>query len=166
MIVRPVEARDFDAWAAMRRRLWSDIDPAELDSEFAGLLADSPPYLAFVAERPDGRLAGFAEASVRSVAEGAPDGPAAYLEGIWVEPEDRRSGVATALLAAVERWALDQGLAHLGSDALLDNEASHRWHLQSGFGEVVRLVVFGKALPLPAGEDQTGPAAASTPDAT
>lgn len=146
MVIRPVREADFAAWAAMRRRLWSDVDPDELESEFAGLLADSPPYLAFVAERPDGSLAGFAEASVRSVAEGGPDGPAAYLEGIWVEPEDRRSGVARALLGAVESWALERGLSHLGSDALLDNEDSHRWHAAAGFGEVVRLVVFGKPL--------------------
>ena len=147
MIVRPVREADFAAWAAMRRKLWSDIDPDELEGEFAGLLADEPPYLAFVAELGDGALAGFAEASVRSVAEGGPDGPAAYLEGIWVEPEHRRRGVARALLAAAEDWARGRGLTHLGSDALLDNEASHRWHREAGFGEVVRLVVFGKRLP-------------------
>jgi aminoglycoside 6'-N-acetyltransferase I len=146
MIVRPAREADFAAWAAMRRKLWSDIDPEELEAEFAGLLADSPPYLAFVAEAEDSSLAGFAEASVRSVAEGGPDGPAAYLEGIWVEPEHRRGGVARALLAAVEEWARGLGLSHLGSDALLDNEVSHRWHSAAGFGEVVRLVVFGKAL--------------------
>jgi aminoglycoside 6'-N-acetyltransferase I len=146
MIVRPAIEADFEAWAAMRRKLWSDIDPDELEAEFAGLLAEEPPYLAFVAELDDGRLAGFAEASVRSVAEGGPDGPAAYLEGIWVEPDQRRRGVARALLAAVEDWARGRGLSHLGSDALLDNEVSHRWHGGAGFEEVVRLVVFGKPL--------------------
>jgi aminoglycoside 6'-N-acetyltransferase I len=137
MIVRPAIAADFPAWAAMRRRLWPDCEPSELEAE--------PPAFGLVAEA-EGRLIGFAEASVRNYAEGAPPGPAAYLEGIWVEPEHRRRGVARALLAAVEAWARRQGLAHLGSDALLDNELSHRWHGAAGFGEVERLVVFGKSL--------------------
>ncbi|HEX8240526.1 MAG TPA: GNAT family N-acetyltransferase [Allosphingosinicella sp.] len=136
MIVRPASAAGRPAWAAMRQRLWPDSEAEELERD---------PPSAFVAER-DGRLIGFAEASVRSVAEGAPSDPAAYLEGIWVEPEDRRRGVGRALLAAVEAWARDQGLAWLGSDALLDNGDSHRWHLAAGFGEVERLVVFGKPL--------------------
>jgi len=142
MIVRPASEADVPAWAAMRARLWPDEDPVELALELASAAA---PPVALIAEE-DGRPIGFAEASVRSVAEGAPAGPAAYLEGIWVEPEHRRRGVATALLAAVEQWGRTQGLGHLGSDALLDNEASHRWHAAMGFGEVERLVVFGKPL--------------------
>jgi aminoglycoside 6'-N-acetyltransferase I len=142
MIVRPATAADFPAWAAMRRQLWPDGDPDELEGELAGLDAG---LLGLVAEE-DGRLIGFAEASVRNYAEGAPPGPAAYLEGIWVEPERRRRGVAQALLAAVEGWARRQGLAWLGSDALLGNHLGHGWHRAAGFDEVERLVVFGKPL--------------------
>jgi aminoglycoside 6'-N-acetyltransferase I len=149
MIVRPAREEDFSAWAAMRRRLWDDIDPAELEGEFEGLLGEGSLYVAFVAEAPEGGLVGFAEVSVRSVAEGGPEGPAAYLEGIWVETEHRRRGVARALLAAVEQWARDRGLGHLGSDALIGNRASHRWHEAAGFAPVARLVVFGKGLEPP-----------------
>ena len=137
MIVRPAREGDFAAWAAMRGRLWPGCEPVELERE--------PPQLGLIAE-VEGRPIGFAEASVRNYAEGAPPGPAAWLEGIWVEPDWRRRGVASALLAAVEHWAQGQGLSHLGSDALLDNDASHRWHAAVGFGEVERLVVFGKPL--------------------
>ena len=141
MIVRAASVADFPAWAAMRRRLWPDEDSDALERE----LALAPGQLGLVAEA-EGRLVGFAEASIRNYAEGAPAGPAAYLEGIWVEPDHRRQGVARALLAAVERWAREQGLGHIGSDALLDNEVSHRWHAAAGFAEVERLVVFGKPL--------------------
>jgi aminoglycoside 6'-N-acetyltransferase I len=106
--------------------------------------AGSARNLGLVAEE-EGRLIGFAEAAVRNYAEGAA-GPAAYLEGIWVEPEHRRRGVARALVAAVENWGRQQGLSHLGSDALLDNLVSHRWHAAAGFAEIERLVVFGKPL--------------------
>jgi len=124
MIVRPVSDADRPAWAAMRHLLWVDFDPAELDAELADLEASGIPYVTLVAEAEDGRLVGFAEVGVRSVAEGCPPGPAGYLEGIWVEPGWRRRGVARALLEAAEQWARERGLGHFGSDALLDNEAS------------------------------------------
>ncbi len=145
MIVREANAADRPAWAAMRHRLWDDFDPAELDAELAELEASGTPYVTLVAEAED-RLVGFAEVGVRSVAEGCPPGSAAYLEGIWVEADWRRRGVARALLEAAEQWARDRGLAHFGSDALLDNEASHAWHRAAGFEEVVRLVAFQKPL--------------------
>ena len=146
MFVRRAGRSDFAAWGAMRLALWPDIVPEELEAELTAFLDGSRALAAFVAEQAPGRLAGFAEASIRSVAEGGPDGPAAYLEGLWVEPEARRRGVARALLAAVEGWAREQGLGYLGSDALLDNEVSHAWHRAAGFAEVERLVVFGKSL--------------------
>lgn len=137
LTIRPARASDFRAWAAMRGRLWPDCEAEELELH--------PPSLGLVAE-DGGRLIGFAEASVRSHAEGAPPGRAAYLEGIWVEPGRRRIGIGRALLAAVEDWARRQGLDWLGSDARLDNDSSHAWHLGAGFEEIERIVVFGKPL--------------------
>jgi aminoglycoside 6'-N-acetyltransferase I len=58
----------------------------------------------------------------------------------------RRQGVGRALLAAAEAWARAMGHSEIGSDALLDNVVSHRAHVASGYAEVVRLVVFRKAL--------------------
>jgi aminoglycoside 6'-N-acetyltransferase I len=136
MIVRPATAADFPAWTAMRRRLWPDSGEDELERQ--------PPLFGLVAEE-EGRLVGFAEASIRNYAEGAV-GAAPYLEGIWVEPDRRRRGIGRALLAAVEGWARRQGFDHLGSDALLDNAVSHIWHRRVGFGEVERIVIFGKPL--------------------
>ena len=140
LIVRTVRPEDRPAWVAMRVRLWPDEDPDEL----AGELADIRETV-FVAE-DQGRLIGFIEIGVRSYAEGAPIGPSAYVEGIWVEADHRRRGVARALLGAAEQWARSEGYAHLGSDALIDNALSHAWHRAAGFDEVERLVVFGKAL--------------------
>jgi aminoglycoside 6'-N-acetyltransferase I len=139
VIVRPARPEDREAWAAMRARLWPDEDPQELAAELADAREAD-----FVAEAK-GRLVGFVELAVRNYAEGA-TGPAPYVEGIWVEPDHRRRGVASALLAAAEGWARAQGFGHLGSDALIDNEASHAWHHAAGFVEVERLVVFGKRI--------------------
>ena len=144
--IRALITSDLPAWIAMRRRLWPDQDPAELEREARTMDRSDPPCAAFVAEAEDRALVGFVEVGLRSYAEGGPAGPAAYVEGIWVEPEHRRGGVARALLAAAERWGRAQGVAWLGSDALLDNRVSHAWHRAAGFDEIERLVVFGKSI--------------------
>lgn len=145
MIVRSVTETDHPAWAAMRTKLWPDADPKELESELAGLFALDPPYTIYIAE-DGGQQVGFIELWVRSYAEGGPPEPAAYVEGLWVEPGHRRSGVARQLLAKAEEWAKAKGFKWLGSDASLGNKESHAWHRAAGFREVERLVVFGKPL--------------------
>ena len=145
MIVREVDEADHPAWAAMRSRLWPDADPKELADELTGLFKLDPPYIVFIAE-DGGRQIGFLELWVRSYAEGGPPEPSAYVEGLWVEPEHRRSGVATALLARAEDWARGKEFKWLGSDAELSNRDSHAWHEAAGFRPIEQLVVFGKPL--------------------
>ena len=130
----------------MRHRLWPDQDAAELEREAGDMAGGGPDAAVFVAEDGDGSLIGFVEVGRRSYAEGGPDGPAAYVEAVFVEAGHRRRGVARALLGAAERWGRSHGLNWLGSDALLDNEVSHAWHRAAGFAEVERLVVFGKPI--------------------
>ena len=120
MRVRRAEAADRDAHARMRAALWPDEDQAELANDLDEMLADST-QVAFVAERDDGRLCGFAEASVRRYANSNDESPCAFLEGWWVDADVRRQGVGRALVAAIEDWARSQGFHELGSDALLDN---------------------------------------------
>jgi aminoglycoside 6'-N-acetyltransferase I len=129
----------------MRAALWPDEDPAELADDLDDLLAD-PTQVAFVAERDDGRLCGFAEASVRRYANSNDESPCAFLEGWWVDADVRRAGVGRALLAAVEDWARGQGFTELGSDALLDNTLGHQVHRALGFEERERVVYFRKWL--------------------
>ena len=145
MIIRPVTDADHPAWAAMRTKLWPDADPQELESELVSLFALDPPYTVYVAE-DGGKQVGFIELWVRSYAEGGPPEPSAYVEGLWVDPESRRTGVATALLRQAEKWATDKGFKWLGSDADLHNRDSHAWHKAAGFTAIEQLVVFGKLL--------------------
>lgn len=131
--------------ARMRVALWPDEDPTELAADLDAFLAD-PAQVAFVAERGDGRLCGFAEASVRRYANSNDESPCAFLEGWWVDEDARRAGVGRALVAAVEDWARAHGFTELGSDALLDNTLGHQTHRALGFEERERVIYFRKWL--------------------
>ena len=146
MIVRRAGPADHPAWAAMLEKLHGGQPAAAFEAELEQFTRLPDPYVGFLAIDDDGSPIGMIDARVRNYAEGAPDLRAAYVEDLWIDEAHRRSGVASALLHAVETWARGEGLDWLGSDALPDNEESHAWHRANGFSEVERLVVFGKPL--------------------
>ena len=100
----------------------------------------------FVWERPDGGLGGFVSFSVRPWAEGCESTPVPYIEGWWVAPDIRRSGIGRALVQAVERWCREHGYQELGSDVELDNTRSVEAHVALGFEPTLRLQFFRKRL--------------------
>jgi aminoglycoside 6'-N-acetyltransferase I len=144
-MIRAAQSADIPEHARMRRSLWPHDDLTEHVADVQALL-DDPMQVAFVAERGDGRLCGFAEASIRRYANGNDESPCAFLEGWWVDPDVRRTGIGRALVAAVEDWARVQGFTQLGSDALLDNTLSHQAHHALGFEERERVIYFRKRL--------------------
>lgn len=145
-IVQPAGPSDRADWLAMRIALWPDEDAGELGREIDLFLDPAITEYGWIARSADGRRAGFIEASLRSYAEGCWPGPTPYIEGLWVEAQFRRLGVAAQMLGAVEDWARASGHHEIGSDALLDNGVSHAWHAARGFDEVERIIVFRKAL--------------------
>lgn len=146
MNIRLREAGDDREWCRMRCALWPEGSSAEHERGMQQWLA-TPDTAVFVAVRPGGRgLAGFAEVGTRPYADGCETSPVAYLEGWYVDPDARRSGVGAALIQAAEAWARACGLEEFASDALLDNELSHRAHKALGFAEVERAVHFRKGL--------------------
>ncbi|MBT8404746.1 MAG: GNAT family N-acetyltransferase [Gemmatimonadetes bacterium] len=144
--VRPVRPQDASEWFRMRDALWPGTPDDHRGEIERFLRRPSPGEACLVAEDADGRLHGFAELRLRDVAEGCTTAPVGYLEGIYVEPEARRRGVARALVTAAEGWARAAGCGEMASDRDLDNEASGRFHEASGFDEVVRAVHYRKAL--------------------
>lgn len=131
---------DEAAITRLRQSLWPHEDQELLAHETGPTLARSD-YAVFGAEG-DGTLIGFIEVGRRDVAESASSSPVGYVEGIWVEPEWRRRGVARALFEAATTWAREQGFRELGSDAELGNTLSHHVHQRIGFTETERLVTF------------------------
>jgi aminoglycoside 6'-N-acetyltransferase I len=139
----------------MRLALWPDSAEDEVDEVLALARCDG---LVLVAAVDDDRLAGFAEFSLRTFADGCMTSPVAYLEGIWVDETVRRGRVASELVHEGEAWARTLGLTELASDCEIANDTSHAFHLGSGFQEVQRNICFRKILTSEATPPSTGAA--------
>lgn len=134
------------AWRRMRQTLWPEMTEEENASETEAMIKDSRSFIR-IALNIENSPAGFAEAALRmDNVNGCATSPVAFLEGIYVEPQVRRQGVARALVSAVEEWGRKMGCREFASDALLENVASHSMHRGLGFEETERVVYFRKNL--------------------
>jgi aminoglycoside 6'-N-acetyltransferase I len=137
---------DLDDWARLRFSLWPFLDLDQHRRDCADTLARPRDRVAFITREGE-QAAGFAEASLRlDYVNGCDTSPVGFLEGIYVEPDWRKRGIARGLVEAVKRWTLERGCSELGSDALLDNHISHRMHNALGFEETERVVYFRQVL--------------------
>ncbi|WP_328768519.1 aminoglycoside 6'-N-acetyltransferase [Devosia sediminis] len=147
MRIAPAVASDAADWVAMRTALWPDGGNGAHAADIARVLADPGDTLNLVARSDGNKALGFLEASLRhDYVEGCKTSPVAFLEGIFVWPEARGTGVAGAMVAHAEDWGRQRGCTEFASDAALDNLASHSMHTALGFAETRRVVYFKKAL--------------------
>lgn len=94
-------------------------------------VSGSLPTVAYVVADVAGEFAGYAVVSVVDVAE---------LQRIAVLPGLRRSGVATALLAAVHAQATDGGADRLLLEVREDNAEARAFYERHGFTELGKRV--------------------------
>lgn len=148
MPIRVATLSDVDGWSQLRARLWDDVAEDQHLDEIATLLArPSGEAIAFLDVVEGAGIRGFAEAALRhDYVNGCETSPVAYLEGIYVRPEFRMSGVGKGLVRSAQTWARAQGCTELASDADLDNVTSQAFHAASGFEETERVVYFRKRL--------------------
>lgn len=145
MRIRAYRDSDWSEWLRLSVALFPHDASDELISDMRVFGARSDAQM-IVAERLDGRLAGFLEVGSRSYADGCVTSPVGYIEAWFVDPDVRRQGIGLALLAAAEAWARDRGYSEIASDALIDNVVSHAAHRRAGYDEVDRVVTFRKVL--------------------
>ncbi|MDW3181352.1 aminoglycoside 6'-N-acetyltransferase [Roseobacter sp.] len=148
MPIRTASSSDIQVWADLRAQLWDDTSLGQHRDEAAAMLAKCPHDGIVFLEVVDGAtIRAFAEATLRrDHVNGCETSPVAFLEGIFVRPEDRGSGLGRLLLKSVQSWANERGCSEFASDAHIDNAASHAFHLSLGFEETERVVYFRKAL--------------------
>lgn len=134
-------------WLLLRQRLWPHCTVEEHLGEMSAFVAEPARFAQFLEYDGAGKPVGLIELAIRTdYVNGADTSPVAFLEGIYVVPEARRSGIARELVAAAERWALSMGCTELASDARIENTSSHAMHAALGFVETERVVFFKKVL--------------------
>lgn len=145
MELEVISANNVDALARLALELWPDSSFDEelenvksilgSDNETGYLVKDQEHYIAFV------------HLSLRhDYVEGATDSPVAYIEGIYVQPEYQKQGIAKTLLTVAEDWARQKGVKQMASDTDIRNATSIEFHKKLGFMEVERIVCFIKEL--------------------
>jgi aminoglycoside 6'-N-acetyltransferase I len=135
-----------NGWLPLRTALWHD-SAADIDHDTHTMLSAPERNLVLVFTHENGEALGFAEASIRTdYVNGTHSSPVAFLEGLYVQPESRGQGIARQLVADVEQWAREMGCTELASDALVENQVSHKMHEALGFEETERVVYFLKGL--------------------
>ena len=133
----------------MRAQLYPNLDPNEIDDWLEAADRGGTHLVGvavFVADRGDGSLAGFVEIGSRNYAEGCDTTPVAYLEGWYVDPDARLTGLGRRLVEAAESWALAHGYSEIASDTEIENTGSLRAHTKLGYQEVERQICFRKRL--------------------
>jgi aminoglycoside 6'-N-acetyltransferase I len=147
VIIRECTSPEDPDWLAQRIALWPEDNRAAHLVDMARLCAEPARFAQFIAYSVQGEARGFIEVALRiDYVNGTESSPVGFVEGVYVVPEARRQGIARALVAGAERWALSRGCTEMASDALLDNHVSHATHLALGFQETERVVYFRKLL--------------------
>jgi ribosomal-protein-alanine acetyltransferase len=128
VIVRPATSDDVDAVVEL------ELTCLGVDAWSRGLVeqgvADALPTVSYLVAEVDGRVVAHAVASAA--------GDDAELQRIAVTPECRRGGVASALLAEVERRSALEGATRLLLEVREDNLAAQAFYGARGFVEVGR----------------------------
>lgn len=145
MEIKKLSSANINLWIALREQLWPH-HPENANRVDGENIILSDELASFIAVDEDGLGIAFADASIRNdYVNGCIHSPAAFLEGIFVVPSSRRSGVAKQLVDAVQAWGLEKGCQELASDTALDNVLSQQVHEALGFKETERVVYYRKA---------------------
>lgn len=146
MKIFQITHNDLNDWQTLALKLWPHDSAEEMKTILTGIL-NSPSQEGILIRDDAGQAIAFMNFSMRyDYVPGAKNSPVAYIEGIYVEEEYRKQGIATRLVHYAEQWATERQCTELASDTSIENTDSQRVHKQLGFREVERLVAFIKRI--------------------
>lgn len=131
--IRKFTPAESQAWLRLARRLWPQHPAREL-SEVFRLGQRKPRRAVFFVAQTEKKMIGFIYGTIRvDYVEGSDTSPVGYLEGIYVEPNHRKQGIAAVMMNKFENWVRARGCTELGSDAYATNKLSRKVHERLGF---------------------------------
>ena len=144
--IRKLKETDLSEWLRLRLLLWDQAGENDHREEMVDIIEHPESQLVVVADRGEGNLSGFLEASIRPMAEDCETDNVGYLEGWYVEENSRQTGLGRALVGFAEEWARSRGCREMASDAEVGNDVSLSAHQRLGYQETSRLVHLRKEL--------------------
>jgi aminoglycoside 6'-N-acetyltransferase I len=141
-----ISKKYFDQWVLMGVALWPYHKKSEIEKEFSELF-QSNKHTTFLCVDEHDKAIGFINLSLRyEHVQGATKSPVAYVEGIYVNPDFRKKGVAKDLVEQAEIWAKKKGCNELASDTELHNTISQKFHKNLGFKTAETIIHFIKVI--------------------
>ncbi|EPE4527954.1 GNAT family N-acetyltransferase [Pseudomonas aeruginosa] len=113
--IRPIDQSDALDWLRLRNAIWEGEDhEREIAAFFRGELEE--PVQVLLAVNARGEAVAHVELSLRLDVPGLEGFRTGYIEGMYICPNYRKTGVALCLLRAAEQWAKQQDCAAFASD--------------------------------------------------
>ncbi|MGC4038873.1 MAG: GNAT family N-acetyltransferase [Chitinophagaceae bacterium] len=145
MIIEELSTHNLGYFTNLVLELWPDCEFEEEYDYYKSLIQSEKEVCYLI--RKDEIFIAFIHLALRSeYVEGADDLPVAYIEGIYVQPNYQKNGIAMQLVARAEDWAKQKGAKQIASDTSLTNIPAIAFHKKAGFTEAERIVCFIKDL--------------------
>lgn len=140
--IRPPQDRDFARLAELASELSYPSTTTEIDQRLTGM-ADSPDHAVFVAEMPDGEIAGWIAVFI---SRGLEVNPRGEISGLIVDSRFRSQAVGSRLLSRAEEWSLARGCDLVGLRSNIIRERAHAFYLREGYQHTKTSKTFRKKL--------------------
>lgn len=140
--IRVAAVRDASGLAVLAGQLGHPSTPQQVEARLRKM-AGNPEHIVFVAEHPDGKLAGYADLFLFHTV-----GADVRVEvgGLVVDEASRSRGVGAILMARAEEWARDMGCSAVSLRSNVIREAAHRFYEKLGYGIIKTQKSFRKSL--------------------
>ena len=139
--VRPPRPEDLGRMAELAGQLGYKCSAEQVENRLRQM--QNGPYAFYVAELPDGQVAGWIGVYIfRSLELDA----FAEINGLVVDENNRSCGIGKLLLDAAEEWARSMGSEYFSVRTNSIRDRAHRFYTNNGFGLVKTQKVFRKPL--------------------
>jgi len=131
---------DWRAWRNLRLRALADAPQAFTTTlaEWSGSGDSESRWRRRLSSVPLNLVASVGGTAVGMASATSPENEEVELISMWVAPEARKAGVATALIEAVVEWACDEGVARVALDVRDDNATAIALYRACGFVDAGR----------------------------
>ena len=135
-MIKLLETKDLTRWSQMCADVYPDTTAEQMLAEYheGRFPNDYGYYLNDI-------LVAFISLSVRNdYVNGCETSPVGFVEGIYIDSDYRKQGIARELVEFAKGWSKEKGCQELASDILIDNLDSLAFHEAVGFEEKERVI--------------------------